>query len=82
MKKHQYAPMSRLTEPLVRDNGVLRPATWEEALDRAAAGFVAARDGHGPNAVGVFSCSKSTNEMTKQFVNIIAQEFDCKLTRR
>ena len=29
----------RLTQPLVRDNGVLRPATWDEALDRAADGF-------------------------------------------
>jgi formate dehydrogenase (hydrogenase) len=28
----------RLTEPLVRDNGGLRPASWAEALDRAAAG--------------------------------------------
>ncbi|SEO86815.1 Molybdopterin oxidoreductase [Amycolatopsis saalfeldensis] len=27
----------RLTSPLVRDSGVLRPATWDEALDRAAA---------------------------------------------
>jgi predicted molibdopterin-dependent oxidoreductase YjgC len=27
-----------LTEPLVRENGVLRPASWDEALDRAAAG--------------------------------------------
>ena len=34
----------RLTEPLVRDNGTLRPATWDEALDRAAAGFAVARD--------------------------------------
>ena len=34
--------LTRLTEPLVRENGVLRPATWDEALDRAAAGF---RDG-------------------------------------
>jgi predicted molibdopterin-dependent oxidoreductase YjgC len=27
----------RLTSPLVRDSGVLRPATWDEAIDRAAA---------------------------------------------
>ena len=27
----------RLTEPLVRDNGGLRAASWDEALDRAAA---------------------------------------------
>ena len=61
--------MQRLTQPLVRDNGQLRPATWDEALDRAAAGFTRARM-HGPNAFGMFSCSKTTNEM-----NYIAQKF-------
>src|SRR5436309_2795056 len=30
---------SRLTQPLVRDDGVRREASWDEALDRAAAGF-------------------------------------------
>ena len=30
---------ARLTQPLVRENGALRPATWDEALDRAAEGF-------------------------------------------
>jgi predicted molibdopterin-dependent oxidoreductase YjgC len=29
----------RLTHPLVREDGVLRRATWEEALERAAEGF-------------------------------------------
>ncbi len=70
MVKHRYEPLPRLTQPLVRDNGVLRPASWEEALTRAAAGFASARDVHGPNSVGVFSCSKSTNEM-----NFVAQKF-------
>jgi formate dehydrogenase major subunit len=59
----------RLTEPLVREGGRLRPASWEEALTRAAAGFAAARD-KGPNAFGMFSCSKTTNEM-----NFMAQKF-------
>jgi predicted molibdopterin-dependent oxidoreductase YjgC len=59
----------RLTQPLVREHGVLRPATWDEALDRAAAGFARAR-AQGPNAFGMFSCSKTTNEM-----NFIAQKF-------
>ena len=59
----------RLTEPLVREGGRLRPATWNEALDRAAAGFDAARR-RGPNGFGMFSCSKTTNEM-----NFIAQKF-------
>ena len=61
--------LHRLTEPLVRDNGRLRSATWDEALDRAAAGFARART-QGPNAFGMFSCSKTTNEM-----NFIAQKF-------
>ena len=60
----------RLTEPLVRRDGVLRPATWEEALDRAASGFRAVVDRHGPRSFGLFSCSKATNE-----VNYLAQKF-------
>lgn len=59
----------RLTQPMVRDHGVLRAATWEEALERAVAGFVRNRDAHGPNSLGIFSCSKSTNE-----VNYLAQK--------
>jgi formate dehydrogenase (hydrogenase) len=62
--------LTRLTTPMVRDNGVLREATWDEALDRAAAGFAAAKADHGKNSVGLFSCSKSTNEM-----NYIAQKW-------
>ena len=57
----------RLTEPLVRDNGALRPASWDEALDRAAGGLRQAVAAGGPDAVGFFSCSKATNE-----VNFIA----------
>lgn len=60
----------RLTEPLVRDGGRLRPASWDEALDRAAAGLRSVVAQHGPNAVGLFSCSKATNE-----VNYLAQKF-------
>jgi predicted molibdopterin-dependent oxidoreductase YjgC len=61
---------TRLTQPLVRDGGELRPASWDEALERAAAGFRAAVARKGPDTVGVFSCSKATNE-----VNYIAQKF-------
>jgi predicted molibdopterin-dependent oxidoreductase YjgC len=66
-KAGRYA---RLTEPLVRDGGALRPAGWDEALDRAAAGLRATVDRHGPGAFGMFSCSKTTNEM-----NFVAQKF-------
>jgi predicted molibdopterin-dependent oxidoreductase YjgC len=60
----------RLTQPLVREGGRLRPATWEEALDRAAQGLAQAVATGGPRSVGVFSCSKATNE-----VNYLAQKF-------
>lgn len=62
--------LPRLTEPMVRDNGTLRIATWDEALDRAAKGLKAAVDRHGAEGVGIFSCSKATNEM-----NFVAQKF-------
>jgi len=60
----------RLTEPLVREDGALRPASWEEALDRASVGFRAARDRNGGHVVGVFSYSTATNE-----INFAAQKF-------
>ncbi len=61
----------RLTTPLVRGaGGQLHEASWDDALDRAASGFRAVIDQHGPTAFGMFSCSKATNEM-----NYAAQKF-------
>jgi formate dehydrogenase major subunit len=62
--------LARLTEPMVREDGVLRAATWKEALDRAAEGLRAATERNGGNGVGLFSCSKASNEM-----NFVAQKF-------
>jgi len=61
---------TRLVRPLVRDGAALREASWDEALDRAAAGFRAVVDRHGSRSFGLFSCSKATNE-----VNYLAQKF-------
>ena len=58
----------RLTTPLVREGGELRAASWDEALDRAAAGFQRALDEG--TMTGLFSCSKTTNEL-----NYAAQKF-------
>ena len=69
MKRRMAERLPRLTQPLVRRNGVLAPATWDEALDAAAAGLQRARDTHGADAVGMFSCSKASNE-----VNFLAQK--------
>jgi formate dehydrogenase (hydrogenase) len=63
----------RLTTPLVREGdrrtGTLRPASWDEALDRVTTGLQAALEAHGPRTTGIFSCSRSTNE-----VNFAAQK--------
>lgn len=63
--KRNREPYARLLHPLVRDHrgAPLRRASFDEALDRAAAGFRAAIATGGGRATGVFSCSKSTNEM-------------------
>ena len=56
----------RLTTPLVRVDGELREASWDEALAAAADGLAATPG----SATGMFSCSKATNEM-----NYVAQKF-------
>ena len=65
-------PLPRLTFPMVRDmrGGALRRASWDEALDRAAAGIRTSVEKHGPSTFGIFSCSKATNE-----VNYAAMKF-------
>ncbi len=62
--------MPRLTDPMVKVNGVLTKVSWDEALDAAARGLQGAVAAHGPQSMGIFSCSKATNE-----VNYAAQKF-------
>lgn len=64
------ARKTRLTTPLIREDGALRSASWDEALGRAAEGLSSVRDQHGPTALGMFSCSKASNE-----TNYMAQKF-------
>jgi formate dehydrogenase major subunit len=56
--------------PMVKDKGGLRRASWDEALDRAASLLRRSIDAHGPGTVGMFACSKATNE-----VNYMAMKF-------
>jgi NADH-quinone oxidoreductase subunit G len=52
----------RLTEPLVRKDGVLVATSWHEALATVARGLTAARSKGGPEAIGVVGGSRLTNE--------------------
>ncbi|MDQ2051738.1 formate dehydrogenase subunit alpha [Natronolimnohabitans sp. A-GB9] len=52
----------RLEQPLVRDDGELREASWEEALARVVEGLSSIREAAGPDAISCFASSKCTNE--------------------
>ncbi len=62
----------RLSTPLVRgDDGVLRPASWDEALDRAAQGFKDAAANHGEDSIYAIASGRAPNEaayLTQKFI--------------
>jgi formate dehydrogenase major subunit len=80
----------RLTQPLIRREGVpktpalldpadidkvFREATWEEALDFAAAGLKKIRDEQGPNALAGFGSAKGSNEEAYLFQKLVRTGF-------
>ena len=60
----------RLTRPLVRDDGELRPTSWGAALELVARRLGEIKARFGPDSFGCYSCSKTTNEL-----NFLAQKF-------
>jgi NADH-quinone oxidoreductase subunit G len=52
----------RIRQPLVRRNGKLEPASWENALEEIARRLKQVRDSHGPAAIGVIGSNHTTNE--------------------
>jgi predicted molibdopterin-dependent oxidoreductase YjgC len=53
---------NRLTQPLLRKDGVLTPATWDEALDFTAKRLREIKEAHGPDSVAFLASAKVTNE--------------------
>jgi anaerobic selenocysteine-containing dehydrogenase len=53
----------RLKGPLVRKNGVLQEASWDEAFDAVAAGLRTSIDAHGPHSVGVVLGNPNVHSM-------------------
>ena len=60
----------RLTTPLIRENGELRPASWEEALDYAAGKLSGIKEKYGADTLAMFTSARVTNEE-----NYLAQKF-------
>ena len=52
----------RLTTPLIREQGELRPASWGEALARVVAELERVKRDHGADAVAGLASSRATNE--------------------
>lgn len=65
----------RLTTPLIKENGVFREASWDEALDLVAGKFKQIIQESGPDALAGVSCARSLNEdsynMQKLFRGVI-----------
>ncbi|MFE9924815.1 formate dehydrogenase subunit alpha [Streptomyces sp. NPDC005774] len=72
---HGYLTSSeRLTRPLLRRDGRLEPAGWDEALGRVARGLRAAVAAGGPDAVAAISSARATNEenyLVQKFMRVV-----------
>jgi anaerobic selenocysteine-containing dehydrogenase len=53
---------SRLTTPLLRHNGKLKPVSWDTALDAMVESFLATQRKYGPNSLGVLSTGQLVTE--------------------
>ena len=60
----------RLTSPMVKKDGQLQEASWDEAIQTTADRLQAIIKNHGPDSVGVLVSAKITNEE-----NYLAQKF-------
>src|SRR5437763_9778364 len=64
----------RLTQPLVRKNGRLVPATWEEAFELVGKKFADIRNREGGKALGVIGSTRNTNEenyLLQKFARVV-----------
>ncbi|MFO8006723.1 MAG: molybdopterin-dependent oxidoreductase, partial [Candidatus Brocadiia bacterium] len=59
--KFVHSP-ERLTTPLIREDGELREASWEEALEYAGTRLAEIRDTYGPDGLAFLSSCRCTNE--------------------
>jgi NADH-quinone oxidoreductase subunit G len=64
----------RLTEPLIRRNGRLSPATWEQAFELIGSRFRHILDREGGRSMGVIGSTRTTNEenyLLQKFARVV-----------
>ncbi|WP_064608856.1 formate dehydrogenase subunit alpha [Photobacterium sp. J15] len=64
----------RLTAPLIRKDGELQPASWDEALSLVAEKLGGIKEQHGSDALAGFSSAKTTNEDNFAFQKFVRRE--------
>ncbi|MCD4828438.1 MAG: formate dehydrogenase subunit alpha [Candidatus Cloacimonetes bacterium] len=64
----------RLTTPLIRKDGKLEPATWDEAIALVASEFKKVKTEHGPGAFVAMASAKVTNEENYMFQKFVRRE--------
>ena len=52
----------RLHQPMIKRNGKLEPAGWDEAFDYVAGRLHEIRDKHGPDSIGFLNSARCANE--------------------
>lgn len=52
----------RLKNPLIRENGKFRQASWDEAISFTARKLDSIKKEYGPDSIGVLASAKCTNE--------------------
>jgi formate dehydrogenase major subunit len=72
----------RVTEPLLREHGVWRSVSWEEALTYTAHRLREILAAHGPDSIGVLGSARATNEenyLTQKFARLVlgTNNVDC-----
>src|SRR5580698_6802711 len=65
----------RLRGPLIRRNGKLEPATWEDAMEAAATRLAAVRTQSGADAIGFYGSNRTTNEENYLFQRLARATF-------
>jgi len=61
----------RLKTPLIRKNGSLKEATWDEALDYSVKRLKEIKEKYGPDSIGGLSSARCTNEENYLFQKFI-----------
>jgi len=65
----------RLKAPMVKKYGIIREATWDEALDSVASRLLQIQKQHGQDAIGFLSSAKMSNEENYLFMKLARAVF-------